>query len=98
MGILASVTGVVLIACSLTLAIALQVTRSRNGVHRLSRMANTKAYGTDEADVTVIIPARNEASAIAGCLQTLIPQSVIVEIIVVNDHSSGMCPDCCGKA
>ena len=49
--------------------------------------------GTSEAKtrITVIVPARNEEKNIADCLQSLLTQSYpqeLLEIIVVNDHST----------
>ena len=38
--------------------------------------------------VTAIVPARNEESVIATCIQSLASQSEIAEILVVNDQSS----------
>jgi glycosyltransferase involved in cell wall biosynthesis len=38
--------------------------------------------------VTAIVPARNEESVIATCIQSLAGQSEIAEILVVNDQSS----------
>ncbi|MGB2629561.1 MAG: glycosyltransferase family 2 protein [Candidatus Acidiferrum sp.] len=37
--------------------------------------------------ITAIVPARNEETAIAGCVNSLIHQQEIAEILVVNDHS-----------
>jgi glycosyltransferase involved in cell wall biosynthesis len=44
---------------------------------------------TSTPQISVIIPARNEESNLATCLESLIPQTGInFEIIVVNDHST----------
>jgi glycosyltransferase involved in cell wall biosynthesis len=40
------------------------------------------------AQITVIIPARNEASAIEATLRSLLTQSISVEIIAVDDRST----------
>ncbi len=43
----------------------------------------------DGVEVSVIVPARNEESGLAACLQSLLTQSgVAFEIIVVDDHST----------
>ncbi len=43
----------------------------------------------DGVDLSVIVPARNEESCLAACLQSLLAQSgVVFEIIVVDDHST----------
>lgn len=42
----------------------------------------------DLSDVTVLIPARNEAETIAGTLAALMRQGVGLKVIVVNDDSS----------
>jgi cellulose synthase/poly-beta-1,6-N-acetylglucosamine synthase-like glycosyltransferase len=45
------------------------------------------------APVTAIVPARNEESVIAACLQSLAAQPEIAEIIAVNDQSSDRTPE-----
>ena len=40
------------------------------------------------ASITAIVPARNEESVIAACLESLARQPEVVEIIVVNDQST----------
>jgi glycosyltransferase involved in cell wall biosynthesis len=40
------------------------------------------------SSVTAIVPARNEESVIAACIQSLAPQPEIAEILIVNDQSS----------
>jgi glycosyltransferase involved in cell wall biosynthesis len=40
------------------------------------------------SSVTAIVPARNEESVIAACIQSLARQTEIAEILVVNDQSS----------
>jgi glycosyltransferase involved in cell wall biosynthesis len=43
----------------------------------------------NKAEVSVIIPARNEEASLGACLESLVSQSgVEFEIIVVNDHST----------
>jgi glycosyltransferase involved in cell wall biosynthesis len=42
----------------------------------------------EQARVTAIVPARNEESAIAACVESLAGQPEIAEIVVVNDESS----------
>src|SRR3954470_17661710 len=45
--------------------------------------------GPGKPQVSVIIPARNEAPSLGACLESLIAQTgVLIEIIVVNDHST----------
>lgn len=39
-------------------------------------------------NVSAIIPARNEQPVIAACLRSLLPQSALLEILVIDDHSS----------
>jgi biofilm PGA synthesis N-glycosyltransferase PgaC len=51
----------------------------------------TPGIHNDQAFVTVIIPARNEEKNIGKCLQSLLQQGYpkeLMEIIVVNDHST----------
>jgi hypothetical protein len=44
---------------------------------------------SNKAEVSVIIPARNEEALLGACLESLVSQSgVEFEIIVVNDHST----------
>src|SRR5271170_7603875 len=38
--------------------------------------------------VSAIIPARNEEATIARCVESLVPQAGLDEILVVNDQSS----------
>jgi glycosyltransferase involved in cell wall biosynthesis len=38
--------------------------------------------------VSVIVPARNEEAVIAACVESLVAQREIIEVIVVNDQSS----------
>jgi cellulose synthase/poly-beta-1,6-N-acetylglucosamine synthase-like glycosyltransferase len=44
--------------------------------------------GPANASVTAIVPARNEEASIAACIESLVEQTEIVEIIAVNDQSS----------
>ncbi len=38
--------------------------------------------------MSVIVPARNEEAVIAACVESLVPQNEITEILVVNDQST----------
>src|SRR5271165_3194472 len=38
--------------------------------------------------ISVIVPARNEEAVIAACVESLIQQQQIAEIVVVNDQST----------
>src|SRR5258708_12800298 len=38
--------------------------------------------------VSAIVPARNEETVIAACVESLTPQKEIVEILVIDDQSS----------
>ena len=38
--------------------------------------------------ISVVVPARNEEQAIAGCVESLVQQEEIAEIVVVNDQST----------
>jgi glycosyltransferase involved in cell wall biosynthesis len=45
-------------------------------------------------DVSIIVPARNEESSLAACLQSLLAQTgVPFEVIVVDDHSTDRTPE-----
>jgi len=47
------------------------------------------ATSSQKPEVSVIIPARNEAASLGTCLESLLQQSgVDFEVIVVNDHST----------
>jgi len=46
-------------------------------------------HSTKNSDrVSAIVPARNEQAVIAACVKSLIGQPQIIEILVVNDHST----------
>ena len=62
--------------------------RSWNKIPLFDTTSHLKEYKTK---VTVIIPARNEENNIGKCLESILKQSYpisLVEIIVVNDHST----------
>ena len=46
------------------------------------------AQAKSPATVSVIVPARNEEGVIAACVESLVAQEEITEVIVVNDESS----------
>ena len=53
-----------------------------------STVKGTLLPAADPNSVTAIVPARNEESVIAACIQSLARQPEIAEILVVNDQSS----------
>jgi len=51
--------------------------------------SNTPAAAAPASSgITAIVPARNEEEVIAACLESLLQQSEIAEVIVVNDQST----------
>ncbi len=61
------------------------------GLRRVPNLWNTAASpaaADSPAQITVIIPARNEAAAIEATLRSLLAQTIPVEILAVNDRST----------
>jgi cellulose synthase/poly-beta-1,6-N-acetylglucosamine synthase-like glycosyltransferase len=46
----------------------------------------------NQVQVTAIVPARNEEAVISICIESLAPQAIINEILVVNDQSTDATP------
>ena len=82
------ILGTAVICTSLALAVALYFYARCYGVDRLRRARDHADVASSTADVTVVIPARNEQQAIAACLSSILPERVVGRIIVVDDHSS----------
>ena len=56
---------------------------------RYERTSTAPEAGPDEApQITVIVPARNEAAAIEATLRSLLSQTIPIEIIAVDDRST----------
>ena len=77
----------VLTVISLVIAAALLVLPWRPWSTRESLDADPSLAGADVSDVTVLIPARNEAGVIASTLRSLEHQGEGAAIIVIDDHS-----------
>jgi glycosyltransferase involved in cell wall biosynthesis len=69
--------------------------------HPQNGIGSTSPDGDGTAEVSVIVPARNEEACLADCLRSLVSQAgVAYEVIVVDDHSTdstraiaeGFCP------
>ncbi len=61
------------------------------GLRRVPNLWRTPALPTDgesPAQISVIIPARNEAAAIEATLRSLLEQSIPVDILAVDDRST----------
>ena len=63
------------------------------GLRRVPNLAPLPAGTTNSGPdmlpkVTVIVPARNEASAVEACLRSLLAQTIPLEVFAVNDRST----------
>lgn len=80
--ILLAVEGVVLVI------VAPRLWRAARGGRKLAKVAATDFAGIVTPTISVVIPARNEATRIAACLQPLRSAPGVVEVIVVDDNST----------
>ncbi|HEX3985952.1 MAG TPA: glycosyltransferase [Acidobacteriaceae bacterium] len=58
------------------------------GLRRVPNLWNVAPTPTAPTQITVIIPARNEASAIEATLRSLLAQTIPVDVVAVNDRST----------
>lgn len=77
-------------AGGLALTIWLLLVFARGNFWRLSKIVVPNVAPPSPARVVAVIPARNEAEVIARCLESLLsfPDSELVHVFVVNDHST----------
>lgn len=58
------------------------------GAWRIAEVFEPDADAASLADVTVLIPARNEARTLGSCLHALVEQGADLKILVIDDQSS----------
>lgn len=80
---------IIIISCLLTLAYSALMLAYNNG-WRMQPEFKVPAHFVPQANITIIIPARNEAANIKNCITGLLSQNYpahLFDVIVIDDHS-----------